>query len=237
MVVLGKYLWCDILSFKDFGTAKYSVKSTIALFIHDPKCSVQSGNGIMRALGNNYNFKLFSRNEVEDVFFDGVDMVAVPGGFGDADSYDTLFKNNAQAVRKFVRQGGRYLGICMGAYWAGRHYLNILDSVDAVQYIRRPGTDTRRPHAKYMPVTWQGRPDHMYWYDGCALVGDRTRFETVATYANGDAMAIIQNRVGLIGCHPEAEQFWYNDYSWMRRHWSGGHRHKLLEFADQLMQS
>jgi hypothetical protein len=213
------------------------VKPTIALFIHDPRCSVQSGNGIMQALGNNYNFKLFSRNEVEDVFFDNVDMVIVPGGFGDADSYDTLFKNNSKAVRQFVRQGGRYLGICMGAYWAGRHYLNILDSVDAVQYLKRPGADTRRPHAKYMPVTWQGEADHMYWYDGCALVGDQRKFTTVATYANGDAMAIIQNRIGLIGCHPEAEQFWYDEYSWMRRHWSGGHHHKLLEFADQLMQS
>ena len=216
---------------------KYPVKPTIALFIHDPRCSVQSGNGIMQALGNNYNFKLFSRNEVEDVFFDGVDMVAVPGGFGDADSYDTLFKNNAQAVRRFVRQGGRYLGICMGAYWAGPHYLNILDSVDAVQYLKRPDADTRRPHAKHMPVTWQGQPDHMFWYDGCALVGDSTKFETVATYSNGDAMAIIQDRIGLIGCHPEAEQFWYDGYSWMRRHWAGGRRRRLIEFADQLMQS
>ena len=214
---------------------KYPVKPTIALFIHDPKCSVQSGNGIMQALGNNYNFKLFSKNEVEDVFFDDVDMVAVPGGFGDADSYDTLFKNNAQAVRGFVRQGGRYLGICMGAYWAGRHYLNILDSVDAVQYIRRPGTDTRRPHAKNMSITWRGQPDHMFWYDGCALVGDNTKFETMATYSNGDAMAIIQNRIGLIGCHPEAEQFWYDDYSWMRRHWSGSHHQELLDFANDLM--
>ena len=189
----------------------------------------------MQALGNNYNFKLFSKNEVEDVFFDKVDMIAVPGGFGDADSYDTLFKNNAQAVRGFVSQGGRYLGICMGAYWAGRHYLNILDSVDAVQYIRRPGTDTRRPHAKNMSITWRGQPDHMFWYDGCALVGDNTKFETMATYSNGDAMAIIQNRIGLIGCHPEAEQFWYDDYSWMRRHWSGSHHQELLDFANDLM--
>ena len=213
------------------------MKPTIALFIHDPRCSVQSGNGIMQALGNNYNFKLFSKNEVEDVFFDDVDMIAVPGGFGDADSYDTLFKNNAQAVRGFVRQGGRYLGICMGAYWAGRHYLNILDSVDAVQYLKRPAADTRRPHAKNMSINWRGQPDHMFWYDGCALVGDTTKFETVATYSNGDAMAIIQNRIGLIGCHPEAEQFWYDGYSWMRRHWTGNRHAQLIEFADQLMQS
>lgn len=191
----------------------------------------------MQALGADFQFKIFSRNEVEDVFFDNVDMVAVPGGFGDADSYDRLFKLNARAVKKFVRSGGRYLGICMGAYWAGSHYLNILDSVDAVQYMRRPRSDTRRPHAKYMPVTWQGRPDHMYWYDGCALVGDQSCFTTVATYANGDAMAIIQGRIGLIGCHPEAEQFWYDSYSWMRGHWAGGHHHRLREFADQLMRS
>ena len=189
----------------------------------------------MHALGNGYNFKIFSRNEVEDVFFDGVDMIAVPGGFGDADSYDNLFQHNAPAVQKFVRSGGRYLGICMGAYWAGSHYLNILDSVDAVQYIRRPVADTRRPHAKAIDVTWQGESDQMFFYDGCALVGDRSKFETVATYANGDAMAIIQNRIGLIGCHPEADKFWYDGYSWMRRHWSGGHHQVLREFADQLM--
>lgn len=191
----------------------------------------------MHALGNYYNFKLFSKNSVEDVFFDGVDMIAVPGGFGDADSYDNLFQHNASAVQKFVQSGGRYLGICMGAYWAGRHYLNILDSVDAVQYIRRPGTDTRRPHAKAIDVVWQGQPDRMFFYDGCALVGDKSKFETVATYANGDAMAIIQNRIGLIGCHPEAELFWYDGYSWMRRHWAGSQHRRLLEFADQLMRS
>ena len=56
------------------------MKSTIALFIHDPKCSVQSGNGIMKALGRYYNFKLFSKNPVEDGFFNDVDMIAVPGG-------------------------------------------------------------------------------------------------------------------------------------------------------------
>ena len=213
------------------------MKPTIALFIYDPRCSVQSGNGVIQALSADFNFKIFSKNRVEDVFFDDVDMVVVPGGIGDADTFVQLFKNNGGRVRQFVARGGRYLGICMGAYWAGSHYLNVLDSVDAVQYLKRPETDTRRPHAKNISITWRGQPDHMFWYDGCALVGDATRFETVATYANGDAMAIIQNRIGLIGCHPEADRFWYDSYSWMRRHWTGGHHRQLQEFADQLMQS
>jgi glutamine amidotransferase-like uncharacterized protein len=212
------------------------VKPTIALFIHDPKCSVQSANGIINALSSDYNFKIFSKNELEDVFFDNVDMVAVPGGIGDADSFSNLFKYNADSVRKFVQRGGRYLGICMGAYWAGSNYLNILDDVDAVQYITQPNTDTRRPHAKAIDIKWNGHPDRMFFYDGCALVGNHKKFETVATYANGDSMAIIQNRIGLIGCHPESEKFWYNGYSWMKTHWHNGRHHPLLlDFANSLM--
>jgi hypothetical protein len=168
-------------------------------------------------------------------------MIAVPGGLGDASSFDSAFKHNAQPVRDFVARGGRYLGICMGAYWAGSHYLDILQDVDAVQYITRPGTDTHRPHAKNLPVMWQDRygmiePYRMFFYDGCALVGDKTKFRTMATYMNGDAMAIIQNNIGLIGCHPESEQFWYDSYSWMRgRYHRGQHHTRLLDFVDQLM--
>jgi len=211
------------------------MKPTIALFVYDPKCSVQSGNGIIRALQSHYNFKIFGKNELEKVFFNDVDMIVVPGGLGDASIYETAFRYNAQPVRDFVAQGGRYLGICMGAYWAGSHYLDILQDVDAVQYIRRPGTDTHRPHAKNLDVHWNHVPQKMFFYDGCALVGDKTKFKTMATYANGDAMAIIQNNIGLIGCHPESEQFWYDSYSWMRGRYHGGQHHTLLlDFVDQM---
>ena len=209
---------------------------TIALFVYDPKCSVQSNNGIIKALDGHYHFKLFSKNEVEDGFFNNVDAVVVPGGFGDADSYDSLFKYNGRAVKKYIKSGGRYLGICMGAYWASSLYLNILDNVEAVQYLKRPGTDTRRPHAKNMSITWRGEPMNMFWYDGCALIGDGDK-EVIATYSNGDAMAIIQNRIGLIGCHPESEQFWYDSYSWMNGKYHNGTHHKLLlDFVNELME-
>ena len=212
------------------------MKPTIALFLADPKCSVQSGNGVMLALGDHYNFKIFGKNPLESCFFDSVDAVAVPGGFGDADSFETLFKHNKSRVKQFVQDGGRYLGICMGAYWAGSNYFDLLDGVDAVQYLSRPGTDTRRPHAKNIDITWLGQSEKMFWYDGCALVGDTEKFETVATYANGDAMAIIQDRIGLIGAHPESEQFWFDSYSWMQGKYHGGTHHRLLlEFADALI--
>jgi hypothetical protein len=212
------------------------MKPTIALFLADPMCSVQSGNGLMLALGEHYNFKIFGKNPLESNFFDRVDAIAVPGGFGDADTFEKLFKHNKDRVKGFVQRGGKYLGICMGAYWAGSNYFDILKSVDAVQYLSQPNTDTRRPHAKNISITWQGQPNNMFWYDGCALVGDNTKFKTIANYANGDAMAIIQNNIGLIGCHPESEQFWYDSYSWMRgKYHEGTHHQLLLEFTNSLI--
>jgi glutamine amidotransferase-like uncharacterized protein len=208
---------------------------TIALFLHQPYCSVQSNNGIIKSLSPHYTFKIFTRHDLEDNFFDDVDCVCFPGGFGDAASFEYLTTHHQQKIKQFIEQGGKYLGICMGAYWAGSEYFNILDNVDAVQYITRPDSDTRRPHAKNISITWNNQPMNMFWYDGCALVGNG-EYKTVATYANGDAMAIIQNNVGLIGCHPESEQHWYNSYSWMNQHYHKGVHHKiLLDFVNELV--
>lgn len=207
----------------------------IALFLHQPYCSVQSGNGIIKALSPHYSFKIFTRHDLERDFFDDVDMVCFPGGVGDAAKFDFLTKEHYDRVREFVQRGGAYLGVCMGAYWAGSEYFNLLNGVDAVQYITRPGTDTRRPHAKNIKVNWNGYNTEMFFYDGCALVGNG-KFNTIATYANGDPMAIIQNRIGLIGCHPESEAHWYTDHSWMRGKYHGGSQHRLLlNFVDTII--
>lgn len=209
------------------------MRGRIALFVHQPRCSVQSVNGIIRALSPYYTFKIFTRHDIEDDFFDDVDMVCFPGGIGDSDTFDRLLRVNAGKVRNYLASGGRYLGICMGAYWADTDYFGILNGVRVVQYIKRPNACTRRPHAKAMPVTWNHAKTHMYFYDGCTYSGQG--FETIATYSNKDPMAIVQDRVGLIGCHPEAEQHWYNSYSWMRRRWEGYQHGFLLNFVDYLL--
>jgi glutamine amidotransferase-like uncharacterized protein len=207
---------------------------TIALFLHQPKCSIESGNGIINALHPHYKFKIFGKNLVEDDFFDDVDCVAFPGGVGDCDSWDSLTKSNFKLIKNYISNGGRYLGICMGAYWASNHYFNFLDNVKVEQYIKRPNTDTKRPHAKAMPVIWEGKQEKMFFFDGCAFDGE---YDTIATYSNGDAMAIIQNRIGLIGCHPESEPNWYKYHSWMENHYHNGYHHELLlQFVNKLME-
>jgi len=191
----------------------------------------------MNALKEHYNFKVFTKHELEDDFFNNVDAVCFPGGIGDADSYDYLLQSNGRVIRDFVQRGGKYLGVCMGAYWAGTEYFNLLNNVEPQQYIKRPNTDTHRPHAKNIKVTWKDEQQKMFFYDGCALVGNEQKFKTIARYSNSDPMAIIQNNVGLIGCHPESEPHWYKSYSWMRGLWHDGKHHKqLLEFVDELME-
>ena len=209
---------------------------TIALFLHQPKCSVQSGNGIIKALHPYYKFKIFTKHELEDDFFDDVDMVLFPGGVGDADSWDSLLKFHKSRIQEFVANGGRYLGICMGAYWADNTYFGLSSDFKVDQYITRPNTDTKRPHAKQMKVTWDDKPEELFFYDGCAIFGDESKYDVVARYPNGDAMAIIQNRIGLIGCHPEAEQHWYDEYSWMRKRWNGSKNYLLLDFVNKMME-
>jgi len=88
-------------------------------------------------------------------------------------------------------------------------------------------------------VTWNGQQETMFFYDGCALVGDTTKFKTIATYANGDPMAIIQNRIGIIGCHPESQQYWYEKpRQYIKEYWHQGRHHNLLlKFVDELVQS
>lgn len=208
---------------------------TIALFVAQPYCSVQSYNGIIQALSPKYNFKLFTKHEVEDGFFENVDAVCFGGGFGSSDSWDHLFVNNGRSINRYVQSGGVYLGICMGGFWAGSNYFNVLSGCDTVQYIKRRGTDTRRPHAKNLEVDWNGRRERMFFYDGFAVTGSEENFRTYARYMNGDPMAIIQNNIGIIGCHPEATEHWYNSYSWMKGKYESKHN-LLLEFVDKLME-
>ena len=213
-------------------------KTKIALFVCDPKCSVQSTNGVMNALSPHFNFKVFSKNEVEDGFFDDVEMVVFPGGIGDSDSYDTILKKNKKAVVNYVKKGGKYLGICMGAYWAGKDYFNILDEVDVIQYIKHPSSRTKRPHAKNILTNWHnGHYEHMFFYDGPTYVGHGS-YKCLATYdESGCPMAIQQNNIMLIGCHPESEQFWYDGYSWMKGKYHNGQHHEiLLDLIDEFLE-
>jgi len=201
------------------------MKSTAAVFLHHPTCSTDSVNGVIAALAPMAHIKLFTRHKVQEGFFDDVDLVVFPGGNGEATTFRSILKPNLPDIRAFLRRGGKYLGICMGAYWADAYYFNLLKTTRCVQYIKRPKADIRSSYGTTAPVNWRGQEERMYFYDGPTFTGGQ--FDTVATYANGDPMAIVQANIGLVGCHLESQAHWYTK-KYMQPHWHQNRHHRLL---------
>jgi len=213
------------------------MKPKIALFLNDPECSVICCAGMYEALSEHYTISIFTRHDLSNKLLKKADIVAFPGGIGNSGSFETLLEDRVDVVKEYLSRGGRYLGICMGAYWAGHYYFDLLDGVKAVQYIKRPDTEIKRSYATVAEITWKGKPESMYFYDGCAFVSKPHKQKTIATYANGDPMAIIQNRIGLIGCHPESSLSWYRQH-YMKEYWHEFRHHELLlNFVNELMEA
>lgn len=211
------------------------MKPALAIFLNHPECSAHCCVGMYEALHPHYQVKFFNRDQLTAKYLKKFDVVAFPGGIGDSDTFDTLVRPRAEIVKEYLNNGGRYLGICMGAYWAGHHYFDILDGIRAEQYIKRPGADVRRSFGTVSNITWNGQQENMYFYDGCSLLGETEKSDVIARYPNGDAMALMQDRIGIIGCHPEALPSWY-DKKHLKPHWHEGRHHVLLlNFVNELM--
>ncbi len=211
------------------------MRPRIVIFLNHPECSAQCAVGMYEALSMDFDVHLINRNQIKSSVLKRADIIAFPGGIGDSDTFYKYLYDKADYIREAVYFGKAYLGICMGAYWAGHHYLDIVEGIDAVQYIKRPGADIRRSFGTIAPVTWDNKKIDMYFYDGCALIGNEKKFEVVARYKNNDPMAIIQDNIGLIGCHPESMRSWY-DKKYMKDKWHRYTHHKLLlDFTKRLL--
>ena len=212
-----------------------SMKAKVAVFVNHPQCSVQSAHGIVRTLTGTFDVDCIGRHQLRDRILKKYDLLAVPGGIGDSDTWHDIIEPCQDSIANHILRGKRYLGICMGAYWAGSHYLNLLNGVDTVQYIKRPDSDVKRSWGTVTEVDWLGVKESMYFYDGCAFVDTGGSYDVVARYKNNDPAAIIQGNLGLIGPHPESDIYWY-DRSGIKPYWHEYRHHQLLfDFVQRLM--
>lgn len=206
------------------------MKKTIGIFIHNPQCETGCALGMITGFIDEFNIRTFGLDEFNYDFLSQLDVVAFPGGTGDADEfYDIFDHTHIEALQDYVANGGKYFGICMGAYWAGPHYFDVVDNLEIEQYIAQPNADITTEYSTEADVLWNNKPEVMYFYDGCAILGDKMR--VIATYKNGNAMAAIQNNVGMIGCHPEALADWYLDSGF----YNPIHAELMCEFVNDLI--
>lgn len=209
----------------------------IAVFKHDPYCSTDCVNATVDALYPNHSISKFAVRDISPEWLDQYDMVVFPGGTGDAAAFDRVLGDYVHMIGRFVLNGGKYLGICMGAYWAGSNYFDLLVDAEPVQYIKKKSALVKRSYGTVVPVDWQDKTIYPYFYDGCCFDSKHKNFDLVASYADGHPAAIIQGNVGVIGPHLESNRKWYNTWSYMPDYWHEGNHHKLLnQFVDRLLQ-
>lgn len=144
------------------------------------------------------------------------DVYAQPGGGDDVEAAWASVRSAAPALRRWVKDGGRYLGFCMGAYLAGHDPGFGLLPGDTDAYAGMPGASVDDSGDTVVAVRWRGRARHMYFQDGPRFDLDAGAEATIlATYGNGAPAALVTScgsgSVGVVGPHPEADTSWYED--------------------------
>ena len=119
------------------------------------------------------------------------------------------------AVKDYLQNGGRYLGICGGGFMAstgwdedGRHFTP-LGIIPAASGAFLPDTAPA-----ILPVNWLGQTRQMFYQGGPAfyLAPTAQGARIIASYADGRVAAFIspygRGEVAVSGPHPEAAQTW-----------------------------
>jgi glutamine amidotransferase-like uncharacterized protein len=206
-------------------------KKTILVYVENPMCSIDCADGVVECLKfEGYNIKLVGPGSIPKLnvtrdLLNSSDIFVVPGGSGDADKFHkSKLKALGSIVKNYLHDGGRYLGICMGAYFAGDEYFNILSKeTKADRYIEMKNATVKHDKHDIVSVVWKGKPADLYFHDGTVFTGDKYIGEIVATYKNGEAAALIQTaglgKIGVIGPHPEAQKWWFYVKSKIRNRW------------------
>lgn len=216
-----------------FAPVCFADRNNIGIYVQNPVSDIECAKSLKRVLQKKYKVILIKHDSLNLNTLSKIDLLAFGGGLGDSDQFDKMLLDRKKIVKEYISDGGRYLGICMGAYFAGHYYFDILQDADTVRYVDRENSSIFREDETISQITWKDKTYKMYFFDGCVITGKN--FDTFATYMNGDTMAAIQGKIGLIGCHPESLKDWYITEE-MKPYWHEGKHHELLlDFVDELM--
>ncbi|HUK72272.1 MAG TPA: BPL-N domain-containing protein [Streptosporangiaceae bacterium] len=143
-------------------------------------------------------------------------LYAQPGGGDDLELAWSEMRPYADDIRKWVRGGGHYLGICMGGYLAGFDPGFGLLPGDSREYITAADATVRTDGDSIVTVSWRGQSRHLYFQDGPYFkLRPNSHARVLATYPNGLAAAVVarygKGSVGVSGPHPEAPASWYSE--------------------------
>ena len=150
---------------------------------------------------------------------DRASVLIVGGTTGDIDELRNVF--NAEltlALRAYLKRGGRYWGVCGGAYIASQRYQGYHGRVEALQLIPAAAEDySSATRAKLIPVRWRGVTRDLYALGSPSfrILDADAPVDIVATFHDGPIAALIcaygQGKVAVSGPHPEATTTWLQE--------------------------
>lgn len=155
------------------------------------------------------------QGELTPARFSHAFLYVQPGGSDRLeDTLEVLAPAEIQALKDFVAHGGRYLGICAGAYLATTTALDVqgfgLLSFNSME-------EETDPQPRIESIFWKNQLTQVYFQDGPYFDVDVLRSPKVEVWAryagSGHVAALISSygkgRVGVIGPHLEADASWY----------------------------
>jgi glutamine amidotransferase-like uncharacterized protein len=183
---------------------------TAKILVCDPILELDCAHAVASALKPEFKVQMVTLDNLAVSLYD-CDLLVVGGGIGDSDLFDDVMsRTNIRVVQDYVEAGGKYLGICMGAYWAGGLYFDLVPLAIG-QYVVTQDNDAGHEDPTTVAINWRGEEHQMYFYDGCTFHACDLDTEIVARYANGYPMAVVyQDQLALVGCHPESERWWFD---------------------------
>ncbi len=178
---------------------------------------------------NGFQSTVVSSAEIRDGILQNYDVLICPGGSGSRQAKE-LKEEGRSSIRKFVRDGGGFVGICAGAYLASSHYQWSLGVINARVWDRqhwargRKNVDISLTPSGREVLSKSKAKFNVYYANGPLLVPDNQPhlpgYEVLAKYdtevarngAPANAMvgthAIIRSKFGTgrvicFGPHPE----------------------------------
>lgn len=153
---------------------------------------------------------------VDDATLATAVLYAQPAGNASVSKGWKYVKDTAPAIRKFVTNGGHYLGFCMGGYFAGKDPGFELLPGDTDQWIASKKASVKDEDDAIVEVQWRTSKRFMYFQDGPYFIVDEDGpgVTVLAKYASNDKIAAVvapygKGKVGVVGPHPEADDSWY----------------------------
>lgn len=211
-------------------------------------CSMECADAVYDILKNNHQIKLIGPDswpyiKLSKKNLKNASCIIFPGGDGNSDQFDNNLYKYKKLIRNYVLKGGKYFGICMGSYFAGEYYFDMLPEFYAEQYIKQKNSDIKSCKANVLKITWKDNKKYnMYFHDGAAFI-PKYNFvvkNVYGRYKNKDIAGLTtsfgKGKLALIGPHPEAPRWWFYTQSNIKDYWKKSIQHHLfLEMFNDLI--